>query len=257
MSCAAIRRPGDQSGVMGRAGGARGQHRRHPGPGPVGHQGQVGLVLDLLAAGKGQGRARIAVEEEAGRLGQQLGVGCIPPVDRHVDLASRRPAGEPTHAPLLIGVGHHGLGLDIEIAEEQHATSSVDGSPSGDPTMRWTRAVTPQPSGQAGQTATGIPEPLTTAARASSPMRRLDAPLQPAAQVGQGGGGHRRPSPPPGRSGRTGRSTGGTVGRPSAVGAQQLGRGSGTRSTPPRRTERRPGSPTSAATPGSSRRSPR
>ena len=99
----ALRRPGHQQGVVGGPGRTGRQHRRHPGPGPGGHQGQIGLVLDLLATGQGQGGSGVAVEEEPGRLGQQLGVGGVPAVDRHVDLARRRPTGEPADAPLLVG----------------------------------------------------------------------------------------------------------------------------------------------------------
>ena len=81
--------------------------RRDPGAGPGRHQRQVGLVLDLLTAGEGQRRPGIAVEEEAGRLGQQLGVGRVTPVDRDIDGAMAEPSREPAHAPLLNRDGGH------------------------------------------------------------------------------------------------------------------------------------------------------
>ena len=100
---AAGRWPGDQQRVVGRTGRPGSQHRRHPGPGPGGHQAEVRLVLDLLAAGQGQCRSGIAVEEETGRLGQQLGIGRVTAVDRHIDLAAVDRPGEPADTPLLVG----------------------------------------------------------------------------------------------------------------------------------------------------------
>ena len=62
--------------------------------------------------------------------------------------------------------------------------------------MRWTRAVTPQPTARLATTATGRPDPLTTAVTAQQDDGRLEGALHPSAQVGQGrrhhrhGGGH-------------------------------------------------------------------
>ena len=56
--------------------------------------------------------------------------------------------------------------------------------------MRWIRAVTPQPAARLARIATGSPDPLTTAASASRTMADLDAALEPAAEIGQGGHRH-------------------------------------------------------------------
>ena len=76
-------------------------------------------MLDLLAAGQGQGRPRVAVEEEAGRLGQELGVGGVPPVDRNVDLTPVEAPGEPAHAPLLVRRRRDVLGVDVQVGEQE------------------------------------------------------------------------------------------------------------------------------------------
>ena len=153
----------------GRAGRTGGQHHRHPGPGPIGHQGQVGLVLDLLAPGERQGRSRVTVEQEADRLGQQLGVRGVPPVDRDIDRGALDHPSEATDAPLLLGTGATSA-MTIRRSSNSSCTSPVDGRPSGEPKPRWTTAVTPQPTARLARTDIGSPEPLTTAVSANSPM---------------------------------------------------------------------------------------
>ena len=165
------RRPGHEERVVGRSGRAGGQHRRHPGPGPVGHQGQIGLVLDLLAPGQGQGRAGVPVEEETDRLGQQLGVGCVTPVHRDVDRAAvdaSRRIGPTPHS--WFGRRHHVDRDDLEVAQQQlHLAGRRE--PEGrteDQVDDGGHAPAPRPGWPAPTAA--APEPLTTAVTASSPM---------------------------------------------------------------------------------------
>jgi hypothetical protein len=61
---------------------AGGEHVGHEHASPPGHQGEVGLVLNLLQAVQDQGGARIPVHAEPPQFRQHPGVGCVPAVDR-------------------------------------------------------------------------------------------------------------------------------------------------------------------------------
>ena len=216
----AIRGAGNQECVVSRPGRSRRQHRRHPGPGPAGHQGHIGLVLDLLASGQGQGRTGVPVEEEPDRLGQQLGIGGVPPVDRHVDLIAVEEAGEPGHPPLLIGDGHHGPGHDAEVTEEDHHLV-------GRRQPEWRTHHQVDQSGDsptqhhAGNHRHRIARPVDHGGQGQQYHGHLNTPLQPTAQVGKSScghtdrGGHSHDRKAQGEVGQRG------TGRPAAVRSDQ------------------------------------
>ena len=95
-----VRQPGHQRGVPAGPEPADGQHLGHQNPGASGHQGEIGLVLDLLEAVKNQGGPGIPVEAEPPQFRQHPGVRGVTAVNRQLD---RPPgvvvAGEPLHSP--------------------------------------------------------------------------------------------------------------------------------------------------------------
>jgi hypothetical protein len=60
----AVGHPGDQRRIVAGPEPAGGEHVGHQHPGALGHQGEVGLVLDLLQAIHDEGGARIPVHAE-------------------------------------------------------------------------------------------------------------------------------------------------------------------------------------------------
>ena len=114
----AVRHPGDQRGVVAGPEPAGGEHVRHRHPGPPGHQGEVGLVLDLLQAIQDQGGPRIPVHAEPPHLREQPGVGRVPAIDRQLDPVARRvTAGELLHPPHLAGCQGNVPHRDVEVGD--------------------------------------------------------------------------------------------------------------------------------------------
>ena len=78
----AIGHPAHQRRIPAGSELAGGEHVGHEDAGAPGHQGEVGLVLNLLQAVQDQGGARIAVHAEPPQFRQHPGVGCVTAVDR-------------------------------------------------------------------------------------------------------------------------------------------------------------------------------
>ena len=193
---AARRGSGDQQRVAGRSGRTGRQHLGHPGPGPVGHQGQVGLVLDLLATGQRQGRSGVPVEQVAGRLGQQLGVRGVPPVHRDVDRRPVDEAAEPADTPLLFRSGRHIDGT----RSRGHRTRTPDlvgrGQSRAVSRTRVDHGGRPPTHGQAGHDRHRQARSVDHGGHRQQDDGHLEGPLQPSAEIGQrrchhaDGGGH-------------------------------------------------------------------
>ena len=82
-------------------------------------------MLDLLKPGQREARPGVTVEEEPACLGEELGVGRIPPVDGYADaltgrisLAGLRPLVL-RHSPHLPGLRLHVAGPDAELIEQR------------------------------------------------------------------------------------------------------------------------------------------
>ena len=88
-------------------------------------QHEVSLMLDLLEPGERERRPGIPVEDEAARLGQQLGVGGIAAVDVDAQLTAGRPIraglGRPvlSHPPDLPGRQSQLAGADAQLPQQQ------------------------------------------------------------------------------------------------------------------------------------------
>ncbi len=162
---------GHQQGLVARrCRRGRDQHVRRPRPGVAGGQGQVGLVLDLLQPGQQQRGARVPVPEEPPDLGQQLGVGGVAAVHRHLDRLVVERGGELGDAPHL---RMDGATSDSSTPSSAAASTTAlgAGNPVGDSTTRRTAAATPHPTARLASTARGKPEPCSTAAIAARTTR--------------------------------------------------------------------------------------
>ena len=86
-ACARVSQAGtlvtSAASLLGRTG--RREHVRHEDAGPLGHQREVGLVLDLLQAVHDESGSRIPVDGKTPQFGQHPGVGGVPAVDRQLD----------------------------------------------------------------------------------------------------------------------------------------------------------------------------
>ena len=93
--------PHDEEGVVAPPRQAGGDQVGHPGAGAAGEQHDVGLVLDLVLAGERQRRFGVLVPDEPPELGEQAGVGRVPPhdLDRQLGLGPGRVVGA---APRLL-----------------------------------------------------------------------------------------------------------------------------------------------------------
>ena len=80
-------------------------------------------MLDLLASGQSEGRSGVAVEEEPGRLGQELGVGRRPARRGDVHRGILDPADEPSHSPFLPRIGS--TMVDGEVRDRRAEGTSV------------------------------------------------------------------------------------------------------------------------------------
>ena len=110
--------PGHQCRVPAGPELAGGEHVGHQDAGAFGHQGEIGLVLDLLQAVQDQGGSRIPVDGKAPHFGQHAGIGRVAAVDRQLDLAARRiPADEPLDSPDLAGRPRDIADRDLQVRD--------------------------------------------------------------------------------------------------------------------------------------------
>jgi hypothetical protein len=102
------RRTGDHHGVTAGAQGRRGEDLGDAGAGPRGELGDRRLMLDLLDPGQGQRCTRMAVEDKAPCLGEQLGIGGVTTVEGDAQrLAVAHLSGIAGGTPRLMRHGHH------------------------------------------------------------------------------------------------------------------------------------------------------
>ena len=139
-----------------RTGGAGDDDGRHAHLGALGEEQRVRLRLDVLEAGRVQGRPAVLVREGAPELRQQLGVGLVAPEHPH-----RRASPSASRAR------HRGAGARLRRAGGARrrpstpsspsvaVTCAVVGRPPGEPNARCTSAAIDQPSATAGERAVG------------------------------------------------------------------------------------------------------
>jgi hypothetical protein len=110
--------PDDEEGVT-----ALGDRRRHQvrraHAGPLGQQEQEGLVLDLLEAGEGEGRAAVPVPDEPPELVEQPAVGGVPSGDPNGEPAGGVLALERELAVRAAGDRNELVDLEAEVGERQ------------------------------------------------------------------------------------------------------------------------------------------
>lgn len=224
----------DQDGVVARSGRASGHHRRDPRPRPLGGQGQVGLMLDLLHPGQGQGRARVAVEDEPEDLGQELGVVGVAPVDRDVESSPVVASGEPGDPPLLTRRRGDAVRSDPELAQ-QHGHFLGRGQTERRPEDQVQGRRHPPAEGHAGQHVHRHTRPVHHDGDGRHDDQDEYQPLEGSRQVGQGRPGHRHRHRRPGHrepevdavQGRVRGPTTARPGQPLQQQRQQLGRHGG------------------------------
>ena len=146
-------------------------------------------MFHLLSAGQGQCRSGVAVEQETGRLGQQLGIGCVTSVDRDIDLAPVDQRGETPDPPLLVGIGDDGLGGDAEVTQQDlHLIGRREAQRRTDDEVD-DGGHTPAQS-QAAENGDRQSRAVDHRGQGQQEDGRVDAPLQPPAEIGQSGDSH-------------------------------------------------------------------